>query len=186
MKYFDLLYACIHDKRKVFSISGSDLFCIDFSTHVCHAFVQAKGTDRKTRTAHSIDVAGGAVFNGAMSTIIGISTLSLSSSQIFISFFKVMFLVMIFGANTGRSYPFNISLIRSIKSDCLLDVFRLLDKTCNLDADIESNVSSITTSFIYKCPSFVMRKVFNPARNEASEVELKYVDLLYACIGDRS
>ena len=72
-------------------------FCIDFSAHVCHAFVQAKGTDRKTRTAHSIDVAGGAVFNGAMSTIIGISTLSLSLSQIFISFFKVMFLVMIFG-----------------------------------------------------------------------------------------
>lgn len=72
-------------------------FCIDFSTHVCHAFVQSQGTDRKTRTAHSIDVAGGAVFNGAMSTIIGISTLSLSSSQIFISFFKVMFLVMIFG-----------------------------------------------------------------------------------------
>ena len=25
-------------------------FCIDFSTHVCHAFVQAQGTDRKTRT----------------------------------------------------------------------------------------------------------------------------------------
>jgi hypothetical protein len=38
-------------------------------------------------------VAGGAVFNGAISTIIGISTLSLSLSQIFISFFKVMFLV---------------------------------------------------------------------------------------------
>jgi hypothetical protein len=30
-----------------------------------------------------------------------------------------------------------------------------------------------------------MRKVFNPARNEASEVELKYFDLLYACIHDK-
>lgn len=72
-------------------------FCIDFSTHICHAYVQAQNGDRKTRTASSIDMAGGAVFNGAVSTIVGVSMLSLSSSQIFISFFKVMFLVMTFG-----------------------------------------------------------------------------------------
>ncbi|XP_052071555.1 patched domain-containing protein 3-like isoform X2 [Mytilus californianus] len=71
-------------------------FCIDFSTHICHAFVQAEGT-RNVRVSKALDMAGGPIFNGAISTIIGVLMLAFSSSFIFFSFFKVMFLVMIFG-----------------------------------------------------------------------------------------
>ncbi|CAC5415526.1 unnamed protein product [Mytilus coruscus] len=71
-------------------------FCIDFSTHMCHAFVQAEGT-RNVRVAQALDMAGGPIFNGAISTIIGVLMLVFSSSYVFFSFFKIMLLVMVFG-----------------------------------------------------------------------------------------
>ena len=71
-------------------------FCIDFSTHICHAFVQPDGT-RNVRVSQALDMAGGPIFNGAISTIIGVLMLAFSTSYIFFSFFKVMFLVMVFG-----------------------------------------------------------------------------------------
>ena len=71
-------------------------FCIDFSTHICHAFVQADGT-RNVHVSQALDMAGGPIFNGAISTIIGVLMLAFSTSYIFFSFFKVMFLVMVFG-----------------------------------------------------------------------------------------
>ena len=71
-------------------------FCIDFSTHICHAFVQAGGT-RNERVSQALHMAGGPIFNGAISTILGALILAFSSSYIFISFFKIIFLVMVFG-----------------------------------------------------------------------------------------
>ena len=44
-----------------------------------------------------LDMAGGPIFNGSVSTIIGVLMLAFSTSYIFFSFFKVMFLVMVFG-----------------------------------------------------------------------------------------
>ncbi|XP_052068925.1 patched domain-containing protein 3-like [Mytilus californianus] len=72
-------------------------FCVDFATHVCHAYVQAKGKTRNERVAIAIDHAGGPILNGALSTIIGVLMLAFSKSFIFFSFFKVMFMVMVFG-----------------------------------------------------------------------------------------
>ncbi len=71
-------------------------FCIDFSTHICHAFVQAGGT-RNERVSQALHMAGGPIFNGAISTILGALMLAFSSSYIFISFLKIIFLVMVFG-----------------------------------------------------------------------------------------
>ncbi|XP_071126144.1 patched domain-containing protein 3-like [Mytilus edulis] len=71
-------------------------FCIDFSTHMCHAFVQAEG-NRNVRVAQALDMAGGPIFNGAISTVIGVLMLAFSSSYVFFSFFKIMLLVMVFG-----------------------------------------------------------------------------------------
>jgi predicted RND superfamily exporter protein len=45
--------------------------CIDFSTHICHAFIQADGA-RNERVTQALDTAGGPIFNGAISTIIGV------------------------------------------------------------------------------------------------------------------
>lgn len=72
-------------------------FCVDFSTHVCHAFVQSEGNDNDKRVELALNRSGGPILNGALSTIIGVSMLIFSNSFIFFSFFKVMFLVMVFG-----------------------------------------------------------------------------------------
>jgi hypothetical protein len=58
--------------------------------------VQADGT-RNVHVSQALDMAGGPIFNGAISTIIGVLMLAFSTSYIFFSFFKVMFLVMVFG-----------------------------------------------------------------------------------------
>jgi multidrug efflux pump subunit AcrB len=58
--------------------------------------VQADGA-RNVRVSQALDMAGGPIFNGAISTIIGVLMLAFSTSYIFFSFFKVMFLVMVFG-----------------------------------------------------------------------------------------
>jgi multidrug efflux pump subunit AcrB len=58
--------------------------------------VQADGT-RNVRVSQALDMAGGPILNGAISTIIGVLMLAFSTSYIFFSFFKVMFLVMVFG-----------------------------------------------------------------------------------------
>lgn len=71
-------------------------FSVDFSAHICHAFMTVDGTDRQSRTNAALIRAGGPVFNCAFSSIIGICTLIFSSSFVFQSFFKVIFLVIIF------------------------------------------------------------------------------------------
>lgn len=72
-------------------------FCVDFSTHVCHAFVPSEDNDRNRRVELALNRSGGSILSGALSTIIGVSMLIFSISFIFFSFFKVMFLVMVFG-----------------------------------------------------------------------------------------
>ncbi|CAG2233387.1 unnamed protein product [Mytilus edulis] len=62
-------------------------FCIDFSTHMCHAFVQAEG-NRNFRVAQALDMAGGPIFNGAISTVIGVLMLAFSSSYVFSPFLR--------------------------------------------------------------------------------------------------
>lgn len=72
-------------------------FCVDFATHICHAFAQAGGSNRNDRVGEALDRAGGPILNGALSTIVGVLMLAFSKSFIFFSFFKVMFMVMCFG-----------------------------------------------------------------------------------------
>lgn len=73
-------------------------FSIDFSTHICHSFVQAEGVDKNKRIKTALNRSGGLILNCSLSSIIGILMLAFSKSFIFFSFFKVMFIVMIFGA----------------------------------------------------------------------------------------
>lgn len=72
-------------------------FSVDFSAHICHAFLSIDEPCSKKRVQKAIRRAGGPIFNGAMSSIIGIILLISSKSFIFRSFFKVMLLVVLFG-----------------------------------------------------------------------------------------
>jgi hypothetical protein len=82
-------------------------FSVDFSAHVCAAYMLAGSSleegeapafmSRQDRASEAIKHAAAPIFNGAISTLLGILMLIASSSYIFLSFFKVMFLVILFG-----------------------------------------------------------------------------------------
>lgn len=72
-------------------------FSVDFSTHLCHAYLTSQSRGRKGRVQDALELAGGPIINGALSTIIGLVMLIFSKSFIFQSFFKVLFMVIVFG-----------------------------------------------------------------------------------------
>ncbi|XP_063446692.1 patched domain-containing protein 3-like [Mytilus trossulus] len=74
-------------------------FSVDFSAHVCHGFMESAKSNRDDGAKGAIVRAGGPIFNGAVSSILGIIMLSFSKSFIFRSFFKVMLLIVLFGAS---------------------------------------------------------------------------------------
>ncbi|KAL1528326.1 hypothetical protein AB1Y20_009680 [Prymnesium parvum] len=76
---------------------------VDYSAHLTHAFVVAKGT-RQERTEIALEEMGTAVVHGAMSTFAAVLILSTSQSYIFRVFFKQFFGICIFGAAHGLCF----------------------------------------------------------------------------------
>ncbi|KAI0238225.1 Patched domain-containing protein 3, partial [Lamellibrachia satsuma] len=76
-------------------------FCVDFSAHITYAFVLAEGKTGNQRMRNALHALGYPIAQGALSTILGVSVLAFSSSYIFRTFFKTMFLVISLGAFHG-------------------------------------------------------------------------------------
>ncbi|KAI8505642.1 Patched domain-containing protein 3 [Branchiostoma belcheri] len=76
-------------------------FSVDFSAHITYAFVSCKEKNRNARAVFAMYSLGMPILQGALSTILGLSALSTSSSYIFRTFFKTMFLVILLGALHG-------------------------------------------------------------------------------------
>ncbi|KAK3100527.1 hypothetical protein FSP39_021363 [Pinctada imbricata] len=103
MYFWDLTLSSITMIHLVMTVG----FSVDFSAHICHAYLSVSVSDadsdtivvneRHERVEKAIDRSGGPIINAALSSIIGILMLTLSSSYIFQSFFKMMFLVILFG-----------------------------------------------------------------------------------------
>ncbi|XP_076458712.1 patched domain-containing protein 3-like [Babylonia areolata] len=93
MYYWDLTLSSITMIHLVMSVG----FSVDFSAHVCTAYLLSHAASRKDRARDAICHAAGPILNGATSTMLGVLLLLASSSFIFQSFFKVMFLVISFG-----------------------------------------------------------------------------------------
>ncbi|XP_056012125.1 patched domain-containing protein 3-like [Ostrea edulis] len=93
MHFWDLTLSSITMIHLVMSVG----FSVDFTVHVCHAFISVEGDERKEVLIKALDRSGGPIVNAAFSTLLGILMLGFSSSYIFISFGKVMFLVIAFG-----------------------------------------------------------------------------------------
>ncbi|XP_032683740.1 patched domain-containing protein 3-like isoform X2 [Odontomachus brunneus] len=75
---------------------------VDYAVHVAHAFLNAESREddhnaRTTRALIAVRYIGAAVAYGAGSTLLALSMLSISSSYVFITLFKIFFLVVIFG-----------------------------------------------------------------------------------------
>ncbi|XP_069502844.1 patched domain-containing protein 3 [Ambystoma mexicanum] len=76
-------------------------FSVDFSAHISYAFVSSKELNSNKRIIDALHLLGYPIFQGAISTILGIVALSAAGSYIFRTFFKIMFLVITFGAAHG-------------------------------------------------------------------------------------
>ncbi|KAG7201439.1 hypothetical protein KM043_004199 [Ampulex compressa] len=76
---------------------------VDYAAHVAHAFLNAsseggtKGQVRTSRALFAVRHIGAAVAYGAGSTLLALSMMSFSTAYVFRSFFKIFFLVIVFG-----------------------------------------------------------------------------------------
>ena len=85
--------------------------CVDYSVHICHAFLTVSGT-RKERAKVAIIDMGVAVLNGGFSTLLAFILLAGSDSHVFSVFFRIFLMVVIFGLFHGLILlPVVLSLI---------------------------------------------------------------------------
>ena len=96
---------------------------VDYAAHVAHAFLNTKdpdgGDSRKKRTLIAVRHIGAAVTYGAGSTLLSQSLMAFSKAYVFRTFFKIFFLVTIFGLWHGLVFlPVVLSTIgpRSLHS----------------------------------------------------------------------
>ncbi|XP_078391130.1 patched domain-containing protein 3-like [Cetorhinus maximus] len=76
-------------------------FSVDFSAHISYAFVSSTKESANERSIDALYTLGYPIIQGAVSTILGVVVLAAAESYIFRTFFKIMFLVITFGAVHG-------------------------------------------------------------------------------------
>jgi len=89
--------------------------CVDYSAHMTHRFLVEPG-NKDQRIVATMQNIGPAVFNGGFSTFLAFILLAGSKSHVFISFFKIFFLVVTFGLFHGLIFlPVVLSLIGPVE-----------------------------------------------------------------------
>jgi len=73
---------------------------VDYSAHIAHSFLVEKGPGVE-RAKKAVDHIGYSVFNGGLSTFLAIMPLGLGKSYVFGVFFKMWFMIIIFGLYFG-------------------------------------------------------------------------------------
>lgn len=76
-------------------------FSVDFTAHICYTYMSSKARHPDDRVRETLFSLGMPIFQGATSTILGCIALLLAQSYIFLVFFKMIFLVIVFGALHG-------------------------------------------------------------------------------------
>lgn len=76
-------------------------FSVDFSAHISYAYISCGESTPAARVRTSLYSLGLPIFQGSLSTILGIVALAFAPSYVFVTFFKTVFLVMLFGATHG-------------------------------------------------------------------------------------
>ena len=84
--------------------------CVDYSVHIGLSYMVAKGS-RRDKAVMAVTAIGPAVLNSGVTTFLALVLCSLSSSQVFITFFKVFCLTVVFGLFHGLVlFPVLLSL----------------------------------------------------------------------------
>lgn len=76
-------------------------FSVDFTAHICYAYMSSKQKSPNDRVKESLYSLGLPIVQGAASTILGLIALVLAGTYIFMVFFKMVFLVIFIGAMHG-------------------------------------------------------------------------------------
>lgn len=76
-------------------------FSVDFTAHICYAYMASKAKHSDGKVRECLYSLGLPIVQGALSTILGVSALLLADTYIFLVFFKMVFLVIFFGAMHG-------------------------------------------------------------------------------------
>lgn len=76
-------------------------FSVDFTAHICYTYMSSKAKSSKEKVRESLYSLGLPILQGASSTILGCIALLVAQSYIFLVFFKMIFLVIFFGAMHG-------------------------------------------------------------------------------------
>jgi len=76
-------------------------YSVDFTAHICYAYMSSKKERVEDRVRECLYSLGLPIFQGSVSTILGVAALIFAQSYIFLVFFKMIFLVIFFGALHG-------------------------------------------------------------------------------------
>lgn len=76
-------------------------FSVDFTAHICYAYMASKAKTPDERVSECLYSLGLPIVQGSFSTILGVVALLLADSYIFLVFFKMVFMVIFFGAMHG-------------------------------------------------------------------------------------
>ncbi|KAH7732203.1 patched family protein [Aphelenchoides avenae] len=99
------------DAVSMISIIMSVGFAVDLSAHIVYAFITAHGQP-KERVIGALEHLGWPIFQGATSTIVGISVLYTVDAYIILTFFKTVWLTMMLGIAHGLIFiPVMLSFI---------------------------------------------------------------------------
>ncbi|XP_040911821.1 patched domain-containing protein 3 [Toxotes jaculatrix] len=94
-------------------------FSVDFSAHISYSFVSSPKSDVNEKAVDALAHLGYPILQGGLSTILGVVVLSVSSSYIFRTFFKVVFLVITFGLLHGLVFiPVFLTLFGAFEGCC--------------------------------------------------------------------
>lgn len=74
---------------------------VDYTLHVCHAFLATPGMDRVARVKYALRTMGKSVLKGGGTTLVGTLPMAFSRSTIFRTFFALLFSTVIYGMTVG-------------------------------------------------------------------------------------
>ena len=91
---------------------------VDYSIHIAHAYNTSSANSKEKKVKKVISEEGPAVFNGGFSTFLAFAILVFADSFAFTVFFKVFFLISVFGLYHGLVFlPVFLSIFGMSRSN---------------------------------------------------------------------
>lgn len=141
-------------------------FSIDFTAHICYTYMTSKSNSSDQRVREALFSLGMPIFQGSVSTLLGCVALLLANSYIFLVFFKMIFLVITFGALHGLFLlPVLLSLFGPVSCSKEPSMGERQLKNMNNGDCTKNRLSSIEKSFPHPYsiphPQLGLSSIFN-------------------------